>query len=191
MDSIDHTILHRASKGDLSAFQYIYEKTSDFIYAIAYRIINNRSDAQDITQDVFVKLYQNFRVFADCASFKPWLYRIAVNTAINTYNDKRRIRRNHEQYQQCAGTDMTPPEVEARLSQEDAEDTLGDLLAMLPLEQRTVIVLREIEGLNYQQIAETLEININTVRTRLKRGRLKLMEATKRGVVKNELQKNL
>ncbi len=189
MEDISKNILMRAASGDMEAFEIIYRAASDFIYRTALRITNNKNDAEDVTQDVFIKIYQNLKQFQFRSSFKTWAYRITVNTAINTCKGiSREMDQRIDQGIDQSDNDSSfmnrymnrdrdpdqytsPPMPEADLDKEDNEKLVASLLAKLNPDQRACIVLREIEGLNYQEIAEVLKININTVRSRLKRAR--------------------
>jgi len=188
LEDISRDIVMRASRGDREAFEIIYRATSDFVYRTALRITNNRDDAEDVTQDVFIKIYQNLKNFRFRSSFKTWAYRITVNAAINTCKgiSKEMDRRNDDgslmdrdmdQYASSARRRQTyrMENPEALVDKEDNEKRIASLLETLNPDQRACIVLREIEGLNYQEISEVLKININTVRSRLKRARETLL----------------
>ena len=90
MEDIPRDIIVRASEGDMEAFEKIYRHASDYIYNITYRITNNAQDAQEATQDTFLKIYDNLADFRFRSTFKTWAYRIAVNTALNTYKKRAR-----------------------------------------------------------------------------------------------------
>ena len=175
MDTISRDVLIKAAGGGIEAFEEIYRTASSFVYTLAMRVTNNRQDAQDVTHEVFVKIYRNLKSFAFRASFKTWVYRIAVNTAINHYR-----RTAKERKRQVNIDDVSPREVSvepqtAQLELHDRQEKLKPLLDRLNPDQRTVIMLREIEGLSYEEIAKALSIPINTVRSRLKRARQALM----------------
>ena len=80
---ISNDLLQQASQGDIQAFEEIYKITSSFVYSMALRTIRNREDAQEITQEVFLKIFKNLKDFKFRSSFKTWVYRITVNTALN------------------------------------------------------------------------------------------------------------
>ena len=84
MEDIPRDIIERAVKGEMAAFEQIYRDTSGFVYRSALRILNNSADAEDVTQDIFMKIHDNLKNFQFRANFKTWVYRITVNTAINT-----------------------------------------------------------------------------------------------------------
>lgn len=180
-------ILERAKGGDLRAFREIYESSSGFVYSIAVRMARNTADAEEITQDVFVKIHKGLRKYEGRASFNTWIYRITVNTAINFCRRRSAEMKKREHFENAGEAGVAEHGAEKNLLKEDAERKLGELLAGLNEDQRACILLREIEGLDYRQIADVLKIKLNTVRSRLKRAREAMVACVRREVVKNEL----
>jgi RNA polymerase sigma-70 factor (ECF subfamily) len=175
MQEIGRELIIKAGQGDRGAFREIYQRVSGYVYTLAYRVTNTKHDAEEVTQDVFLKLYHNLGSFKFEALFKTWLYRIAVNTALNHAKKRSRVTTHEvEQVFEDPAT-VTQPDARKRLEAEDAEKRLKTLLDQLNPDQRACIVSREIEGMDYQEIARSLGININTVRSRLKRARETLM----------------
>lgn len=187
MQDISKETLIKAQEDDLESFENIYKATSGFVYNVAFRIMNNKQDTEEVVQDVFLSIYHNLKDFRFQSSFKTWAYRITVNCALNHVNkmarEKNRIREYGNNLSH-AGKIFQGPEVEkVNVGQ---EEIISSLLGILDISQRACIVLRNIEGLSYQEISDTLKININTVRTRLKRAREKLLN-TRKEVIRNEL----
>jgi RNA polymerase sigma-70 factor (ECF subfamily) len=180
MQDISRDILIQASKGDIGAFEQIYKASADFVYNVAFRITCNRDDAQEVTQDVFLKIYNNLKKFQFRSSFKTWIYRIAVNSAINTYRRMSREQARRLDFDMVIKSKPATQLEEQPIDKQDREHLLMSLLKILNPDQRACIVLREIEGLDYKQIAVALDININTVRSRLKRAREALMAYVKK-----------
>jgi len=175
MQEIERELITRAGQGDMAAFRDIYQRASGYVYTLAYRVVSTKHDAEEVTQDVFLKVYHSLASFKFEASFKTWLYRIAVNTALNHAKKRSRVTmREVEEVFEDPST-VTQAEGGRRLEAGEAENQLKVLLDQLNPDQRACIVLREIEGLDYQGIAQSLGININTVRSRLKRARETLM----------------
>lgn len=187
MQDISKDIIIEAAKGDLESFEEIYRASSGFVYSVVLRIANNRHDAEEVTQEVFIKIYKNLKNFKFESSFKTWIYRIAVNAAINTSKKivKGRYKRSDFDVaiQTEPGKDMTREVIERK----DKEKVIASLLGMLNSDQRTCMVLRAIQGLSYKEIAEALKININTVRSRLKRAKEILLTSKRKEVIKNEM----
>jgi len=177
MLDISNELVMKASQGDMAAFEEIYKATSAFVYNVAFRITNNRDNADEVTQDVFVKVYDNLRNFGFRSSLKTWIYRITANTAINYSKARAGYERNKVEYDPVVHDMQVPGDVRSEFDRADSEKRIDSLLKLLDPDQRACIVLREIEGFDYQSIADTLRININTVRSRLKRAREKLLEA--------------
>ena len=175
MQEIERELILRAGQGDLGAFREIYQRVSGYVYTLAYRVVNKKHDAEEVTQDVFLKIHKNLGSFKFESSFKTWLYRISVNTALNHAKKRSRVTtREVEEVFEDPST-VTQPDAGRRLEAGETEQQLKFLLDQLNPDQRACIVLREIEGLDYQGIATSLGLNINTVRSRLKRARETLM----------------
>lgn len=187
MQEIPSEILSRAAGGDLDAFERIYKLLSGFVYSVALRYIRNTADAEEVTQDVFLKIHSHLGSFRSQSSFKTWVYKITMNTAINYGKKRARENSRRGDYDTAIETQEVPAEIETRLNREESERAVQDLLARLSPDQRACILLREVEELDYRQIADTLRININTVRSRLKRARESLLTLVKKGVVQHAM----
>ncbi len=175
MQDIEKELLVKAGEGDMRAFREVYERACGYVYTLAYRVVNTKQDAEEVTQDVFLRIHRGLGSFRFESSFKTWLYRIAVNTAINHAKKRSRVTtREIEEIFEDPAT-VTQPEAGKRLEAEEVEKKLNALLNQLNPDQRVCILSREIEGMDYQEIATSLGININTVRSRLKRARETLM----------------
>jgi RNA polymerase sigma-70 factor (ECF subfamily) len=189
MEDIPKDLIEQAQAGDMEAFESIYRAASGFVFSVALRITNSTQEAQEVTQDVFVKIYRNLKGFQFRSSFKTWAYRITANTAFNAYKRISREMNRREDFDSVANTeavsDDAKKETATQEERREKEARLESLLTMLNPEQRMCIVLREIEGLSYQEMSEALNLNINTVRSRLKRARETLLAHSKGG--RNEL----
>lgn len=180
MREIEKNLIKKSSEGDMEAFEQIYEISSPYVYRVVYQITNNEQDAQDVTQDVFVKIYNNIKDFNLKSSFKTWAYKISINTAINAV--KKRSKGMHKQidYDVVINSISYGDNPDNRNIEKESSDLLlTSLLQMLNPKQRACIVLREIEGLSYEEISQTLNIKINTVRSRLRRARQNLLNFRK------------
>jgi RNA polymerase sigma-70 factor (ECF subfamily) len=186
MQDISREILIKASEGDLGSFEIIYKATADFVYNVAYRIVSNRHDAEEIAQEVFLSVYHKLKDFRFQSSLKTWIYRITVNCAINYSKKMSREKEKRKVYDEDPNTAKVFDAPAVRDSDKTREEIIGSLLANLNPDQKACIVLRSIEGLSYEEIADTLKIGINTVRSRLKRAREKLL-SLKKEVIKNEM----
>jgi RNA polymerase sigma-70 factor, ECF subfamily len=169
-------VISKAAKGDVDAFKEIYMRVNSFVFNVAFRVSGNTEDAKEITQDVFIKLYNKLNSFMFRSSFKTWVYRITANTAINTVKKAQRQRKNLFSYDDDIKLKQQIEERYFPLCDNTSSQLLDKLLGALDLNQRACITLRGIEGLSYRQIAEVLNININTVRTRIRRARELMMK---------------
>ena len=162
-----------------TAFYTIYKKYGDRALNISYRILGNYDDALDVTQDVFIKVFKKIGDFRKDARFFTWFYRIVVNLSI----DKRRKQGAHQVISESdrnGGLSEVPDDkavtIDKLASDAHLEKRVQDCLLKLSENLRTVTVLRYIEGLSYQEVAETLECSIGTVKSRLNRAHKTLEE---------------
>jgi RNA polymerase sigma-70 factor (ECF subfamily) len=175
MQNISENILIRASEGDMEAFEEIYRISSGYVYTVAIKVTGNREDAEEVTQDVFLSIHKNLKSFRFRSSFKTWIYRITTNKAINAYRKRSKERARKIPFDdETAAEEIETPGV-SKLDEEHQKKLVSVMLESLPSEQRACVVLKDIEGLKYKEIALALKININTVRSRLKRAREKLI----------------
>lgn len=186
MDNITENIIIEASEGNTKAFESIYKAYSSFVYNVAFRVVNNIDEAQEVTQEVFLTVYHKLKSFKFKSSLKTWVCRTAVNMAIDYARKRSGVQDHTVLYEDKNKLNKTIDPVSENIEREQQEKTISTLLKALSPDQRACIVLRSIEGLSYQEIAESLNININTVRTRLKRAREKLI-ALRKEMVKNEM----
>lgn len=173
----DADCIARARKGERGAFDELVLRYQDRLYNTLARLMGSEDDALDIAQDAFVQAYVKLDSFKETAAFYTWLYRIAFNLAMSEGRKRRpRTIMDHDD----TTRKMEPMSLDASPSQplETAERVAGVQAAIAELadEQRQVVVLRELEGCDYEQIADILDIPIGTVRSRLFRARACLKE---------------
>ncbi len=181
----DNTIIE-ASEGNVESFEDIYKAYSDFVYNVAFRVVNNMDEAQEVTQEVFITVYHKLKSFKFKSSFKTWIYRITINSAINFAKKRSKEQSRIAEFNDKNEFNRTVDFVSEKIEEEQHEKVISTLLEALNPDQRACVVLRSIEGLSYQEIAKSLNININTVRSRLKRAREKLLTLRKE-MVENEM----
>ncbi len=187
MNNIAIHVVEKAAQGDMEAFEEIYRATSGFVYNVALGIMRNDAQAQEVTQDVFMKIYRQLKNFQFRSSFKTWVYRITVNTAINYCRQSRREQRNKVDQEHIIETLPSSESAAQRAIQADYQGRLDALMSILSPEHKACLVLREIEGLSYQDMATALKVPVNTVRSRLNRARQALIEEARKEPEKNEL----
>lgn len=179
----DEELIARTRRGDRAAFQGLVEKYQRRIYAVTYGLLGNREDALDAVQDAFIKAYNSLDKFKGKSGFYTWLYRIASNAAIDL--GRKTSRRDEVEFREDIEADEEKGSYPAGPASENPADELmrkelGELIeeaiGELPPEQRTAIVLREIEGLSYREIAKVMKCSQGTVMSRLHYGRKRLQE---------------
>ena len=177
--------LERLKRHDAAAFeQLVAERTGD-IYGLLFRLTGDAEEARDLAQETFLRAFQAIGKFRGDADLKTWLYRIAINQARNRWRWWRRRRREATvsldatigEREQTVAThleDANASDPEQETLARERQSQLREALQGLRSAYREAVVLRDIEGLTYEEIAATLQINIGTVKSRLARGRLEL-----------------
>ena len=175
--SIDQALVERVQKGDKSAFDVLVLKYQNKIIKLVYRYVRDPDEAMDVAQEAFIKAYKAIPRFRGDSAFYTWIYRIAINTAKNHLVASGRRpptgdidAQEAEQYEGAAGLKeyATPEHV---LLKDEIQETIARAIDELPDDLRTAITLRELEGLSYEEIAQTMECPIGTVRSRIFRAR--------------------
>lgn len=179
----DLAMLEAVQGGDLTAYRGLVEKYQGRVYAVVYGMLRNREDARDVTQDAFVRAYHNIGSFRVEASFYTWLYRIAMNLAIDLIRKRKRrdvagfddgIAQRGEDGEVAEAYHSDSP---ARLMErKQLYNRIMDAMDQLPADQKQVILLRELEGLSYKEISDVMEIPEGTVMSRLFYARKKLQK---------------
>ena len=184
--SAEAQFLERLRAGEAAAFNRLVEERHADIYALLYRLTEDAEEARDLTQETFLQAFRHLAGFRGDADLRTWLYRIAVNQARNRWRWWKRRRRDRTvSLDAPAGESSDAPlsaglpcrdgeDPEARAMARERERALLSALRTLSRPYREVIVLRDIEGLSYEEVALALEINVGTVKSRLSRGRNEL-----------------
>jgi RNA polymerase sigma-70 factor (ECF subfamily) len=181
--SNDLSLISRFKTGDISAFEEILLRHQDKIYNLCRRMLGNSHDAEDATQDVFLKAYQNINKFKPEASLYTWLFRIAVNTCIDYKREpffESLFKSSKEGDVFVVDSPTGSPSPDRLYESKQISDAIQLTLSRLPVKLRAVIVLKEIEGLSYEEIAEVLDVSIGTVKSRISRARDDLKEVLKK-----------
>ena len=183
----DETLLARAQAGDISAFEELVGRHEDKVYGLALRMMRSEADAAEITQDTFLSAYQHLAEFRGEAAFGSWVHRIAANNALMRLRRQRTL--------EVVNEDLAAPEFTERGSLAEAPETdwsrraddrildeeLGRAIRQatdgLPEGYREVFLLKDVEGMSYEEISEMLGISVPAVKSRLHRARLALREA--------------
>lgn len=177
----EQELIHSARKGDSMAFGELMQAHQDKIYTLCYRMTGNAEDAADLTQEVFLSAWRSLSRFQEQSSFGTWVYRMATNASIDFLRrEKRRqvlsmtMEEDSEERQAQVPDERYSPH--RLLEQKEARQAVAGALAALSPEHRQVLVLREMEGLSYQEIGQLLDLEEGTVKSRIARARLALRD---------------
>jgi len=173
----DQLLVERVQQGDKTAFDILVGKYQHKIVKLVGRYVRDQDEAQDVAQDAFIKAYRALPGFRGESAFYTWLYRIAINTAKNQLAANKRRAENFD-------LDLQDPdqyEIQGRLRDgdtpeglalsEEIRETVNQAIEALPEDLRTAIVLREVEGMSYEEIAGAMDCPVGTVRSRIFRAR--------------------
>lgn len=174
---VDQALVERVQRGDKSAFDVLVLKYQHRIIKLISRYIKDHDEVYDVSQEAFIKAYRALPNFRGDSAFYTWMYRIAINTAKNFLVAKGRRMpyvdidvQDAEQYEGAAALrDMATPEQIMR--RDEVEHVVFSAIDKLPEDLKTAIILREIEGLSYEEIAESMACPVGTVRSRIFRAR--------------------
>ena len=181
-DSQEAELIRRSIAGDETACAELVAIHQRTVYNLAYHLLGAREDALDVSQEVFLRVFRTLSTFRGQSSLKTWIFRIVVN---QVRNRQRWWRRRHRSELISLEEHLRHTDVEARetiwpdrqLASKEAAAYLWSALERLPFDQRTALVLREVDGLAYDEIAFTLDIAVGTVKSRLTRARQALRRA--------------
>ena len=164
-----------ATKG-APTWDEIVERHSDRVYRLAYRLTGNRVDAEDLTQEVFVRVFRGLDSYSP-GTFEGWLHRITTNLFLDQARRKQRIRFDALSDERAARLTSTAPDPHLAYAERTFDDDIERALASLPPDFRAAVVLCDVEGLTYEEIATILDAKLGTVRSRIHRGRAMLRAA--------------
>jgi RNA polymerase sigma-70 factor (ECF subfamily) len=178
---VDEKLVERSLKGDESAFESLVQKYHKRIISIIYQIIGNKQEAEDVAQEVFIKVFYKLKDFNPKYPFYAWLYRIAINRCYDYLRAKKRTRMK-------SFSELSAKEIKAintlyekkndgersAYNREDINEIINKLIMSLKPKERAVIVMRDVENLTYKEIAEILKCSELAARIKLSRARKKL-----------------
>lgn len=172
MEEIDK-LIRRAQNGDAEAFEQIMAPLEKRVYGLAYRITNNREDAFDCTQEVMMRAFRSISDYRFQGAFTTWVFRITTNVCLDMIR-RRRVKPYvsldaiHDNGMLFANRAENPLD---EIIRNDLSNDLHRCIARLPLDYRVIIVLRDIQGLSYDEISQVLKLNLGTVKSRIYRAR--------------------
>lgn len=172
----DLHLVENAQKGDRDAFRELVERYQRKVYSICYGMLKNADDSLDVSQEVFIKVYRNIDKFNQQSSFYTWLYRITVNMCIDHIRKNKRAKNveyddaisregdGGDDFMMPSKLGLNPDKVYGR---KELREKMLEALESLSEKHRTILILREVDGLSYEEIADVLNISKGTVMSRL------------------------
>jgi len=169
----EDALVARLRQGDHRAFEELVIAYQHRVFGVALRMLGNRAEAEEIAQETFLRAHRALPEFRGDARLHTWLYAIASRLCLNRLAsaDRRLVRADDEA---LAAASADEPSAAARMERAELDAAVREAIAALPEERRIVVVLRDLEGLSYEEIGEVLELEPGTVRSRLHRARLDL-----------------
>lgn len=178
----DHELVDRVLAGDREAFAHLLRRHQRTVLNFMYRMVGERGAAEDLTQEVFLKAYVSLPRFRKEATFSTWLFRIAHNHCLNALKGRGRemsesaLAKGPSNPNRVASVPDPSISASERLEQRELRGVIQEKLGELTPDHRAVVILRDIQGLSYDEIASALDIEGGTVRSRLHRARMELKE---------------
>lgn len=183
-------LVKRSQKGDARAFEQLVTMYQDRVYTLSYQLTGNHADAQDLAQEVFIKAYRALPGFRNEADFGTWLHRIAVNLSLNEKRKKKPevsldnpVQTEEGEMPRLVASDGESPE--EAYENKEFRDMVRRALRELSAEHRAVLVLREMQGYSYDEIALMLDCSLGTVKSRISRARRALKKEITRLAAEN------
>ncbi|HNX27620.1 MAG TPA: sigma-70 family RNA polymerase sigma factor [Phycisphaerae bacterium] len=172
-------IIRRCCEGESAAFEVLVRRYQDRIFRMAFGLLGSYADAEEVTQEVFLKAFEKLGTFRQKSSFYTWLFRIATNEALTHRRQKKRV----SFFSIFAGKDDDPPgdlpnkkqpQPDRPMIENENIIAVRNALSKLDMDFRTVVVMRDMENMNYNEISQVLGIPVGTVKSRISRARLML-----------------
>jgi len=176
----DEILIEKIKEGDIDAFEVLISRYEARVYTIAYRYIGNYNDASDLAQEALIRVYRSIYSFRGDSSFLTWLYRVVTNVCKDEL--RRRAREKTVSMDELEERGLTPAVEPGHRSLEDFilrkewQDEVQEVLNTLSEEHRAVVIMRDIQGYSYEEIAHFLECSLGTVKSRLNRARSTLKD---------------
>jgi RNA polymerase sigma-70 factor, ECF subfamily len=176
----DNRLIAECREGNTAAFGELVSRYQDRLFNSVVRFVDNAEDARDVVQEAFVHAYQSLHSFKGDSLFFTWLYRIAVNTAISMKRKQRHVLRIQPAAEEKNALDPLDPSETNRpghaIEMADEERKVHEALSKLSTEHRAVLVMKDMEGMKYEEMAEILGVPVGTIRSRLHRARLEIRD---------------
>ncbi len=187
MATDDLTLVARVRTGDQRAYKTLVERYQRKVFSVAYGMLKDREEARDVAQEAFVKVYRYLDHFKGDASFYTWLYRITVNISIDVLRKRNALKGEQVEFDEQQQMDVSEANLGAlgtrlgtnpqkSMLRKELAEKIEAALAEVPEKHRAILLLRELEGMSYEDLARTLEIPKGTVMSRLFHARLKVQK---------------
>ena len=181
----EEKLVRKAQKGDVEAFEKIISDYRSLVFNVSYRFSGNAEDAADMSQEIFIKLFKNINSFRFQSKLSTWIYKIATNTCLDIVKKKKRDLaafsldsdmedEDGKSFSSEVADSAPTPDVVAERN--EMTNAVNRAISMLPDDYRFAIILRDIQGLSYDDIAEVVDCSVGTVKSRISRGRKNLRE---------------
>lgn len=174
-------LIKQAQMGDNKAFELLIDEHFKKIYNIAYRLSGNEADASDMTQEVLIKIFRHIGSFSGNSKFSTWVYRVATNTCLDelkkikrrsTYSLDAELDTGENEVVVQVRDEAPTPDIAAE--QKELSAAVGKAIKRLSPDHSAVVILRDIQGMSYEEVAKILNCSVGTVKSRLNRGRAQL-----------------
>jgi len=175
----DAELMERVKFGDEDAFRQIVEKHKTIIFSLCMQYVGNREDAEEVAQDVFIKLYKKADIYEPRAKLSTFLYRIAVNLSLNKIRDRKRKKLisldlfTNKDKGAFANSEIRPDQI---LERKERAAIVRRAIDKLPKNQRTAVLLKRFQGLSYDEIADVMQCSVSAVESRLFRAKQNLQK---------------
>lgn len=177
MNFMEARLAELARIGDRNAFAELVELYKDKIYHLAYRMLNNKQEAEDVVQETFLRVYMNLHKYDEKLKFSTWIFRIGTNLCIDRLRKRKQTYsldadvtdgEGNDYYSLLPGHEDTP---EKQVIVSETQQQIKDAIESLPEKYKTIVILRYLQDLSLQEISEVLDMPVTTIKTRVHRGR--------------------
>jgi RNA polymerase sigma-70 factor, ECF subfamily len=193
----DRDLVQRAQNGDEPAFEELVRRHQQRVFALVGGILRRREDVEDVAQQIFLKAFVSLKRFDQRSAFSTWLYKISVNECWD-YLRKKKVRplvyesdMSEEQVSRLDAVVSQDRPPASHVDRAEAKDLLERVLEKLPEQDRQLLLLKEVEGFSVQELAEILNLNVNTVKVRLFRARLRIMDFYRKRIASSRMANSL
>lgn len=183
MEADIEELITKIKAGDIRSFETLVREHSGRVANIIYHILGQTSDIDDLSQEIFIKVFKHIKNFNEKSKFSTWLYRISVNTVwdyLRKRNRRKTVPLAELEPDEPGRFTAQPEKISKEIQQKELQERLHNLIQELPVKYRTVLILKDIEGFSYNEIAKIMKCSLGTVESRLFRARAALRDKIKK-----------